>query len=120
MIRLLDKPPEGAGSDRGRSDRNISNRGRPDFKRSGEGRSRDFKKGDFKGKGKSDRWRSSDRKKPKFSPFADNYIEKDVSEYMKHDNLEITIEINNGNKSFTCYTMDLTQKYISINSDYRS
>ena len=80
MIRLLDKPPEGAGSDRGRSDRNRSNRGRSDFKRSGEGRSRDFKKGDFKGKGKSERWRSSDRKKPKFSPFADNYIEKDVVE----------------------------------------
>ena len=80
MIRLLDKPPEGAGSDRGRSDRNRPNRGRSDFKRSGEGRSRDFKKGDFKGKGKSERWRSSDRKKPKFSPFADNYIEKDVLE----------------------------------------
>ena len=80
MIRLLDKPPEGAEPDRGRSDRNRSNRGRSDFKRSGEGRSRDFKKGDFKGKGKSERWRSSDRKKPKFSPFADNYIEKDVVE----------------------------------------
>ncbi|MDA9649341.1 DEAD/DEAH box helicase [Alphaproteobacteria bacterium] len=80
MIRLLDKPHEGAGSDRGRSDRNRPNRGRSDFKSSGEGRSRDFKKGDFKGKVKSERWRSSDRKKPKFSPFADNYIEKDVIE----------------------------------------
>ena len=49
-----------------------------------------------------------------------NYIEKDVAAYMKQSNLEITIEINNGNKSFTCYTMDFTQKYISINSDYRS
>ena len=49
-----------------------------------------------------------------------NYIEKDVADYMKLPNLEITIEINNGNKSFTCYTMDFTQKYISINSDYRS
>ena len=49
-----------------------------------------------------------------------NYIEKDVADYMKQANLEITIEINNGNKSFTCYTMDFTQKYISINSDYRS
>ena len=49
-----------------------------------------------------------------------NYIEKDVANYMKQDNLEISIEINNGNKSFTCYTMDFTQKYISINSDYRS
>ena len=49
-----------------------------------------------------------------------NYIEKDVADYMKQANLEISIEINNGNKSFTCYTMDFTQKYISINSDYRS
>ena len=49
-----------------------------------------------------------------------NYIEKDVADYMKQDNLEISIEINNGNKSFTCYTMDFTQKYVSINSDYRS
>ena len=49
-----------------------------------------------------------------------NYIEKDVADYMKQANLEISIEINHGNKSFTCYTMDFTQKYISINSDYRS
>ena len=49
-----------------------------------------------------------------------NYIEKDVADYMKQPNLEITIEINNGNKNFTCYTMDFTQKYISINTDYRS
>ena len=34
-----------------------------------------------------------------------NYIEKDVADYMKQTNLEITIEINNGNRSFTCYTM---------------
>ena len=49
-----------------------------------------------------------------------NYVEKEVSDYMKQPNLEITIEINNGNKKFTCYTMDFTQNYISINSDYRS
>ena len=49
-----------------------------------------------------------------------NYVEKDVADYMKQPNLEITIEINDGNKNFTCYTMDFTQKYISINSDYRS
>ena len=47
-------------------------------------------------------------------------VEKDVAEYMKQSNLEISIEFNKGNKSFTCYTMDFTQKYISINSDYRS
>ena len=80
MIRLLDKPPEGTSSERGRSDRNRSNRGRTDFKRSGETKSRNFKKDDFKGKGKSDRWKNSDRKKQKFSPFADNFIEKDTIE----------------------------------------
>ena len=98
MVRLLDKPPEGANSsDRGRPDRGRSGRGRsdgdrpgrgkPDYNRSGEGRSRDFKKDDFKGKGKSDRWQNSDKKrtKPKFSPFADNYIEKDISNVENKD-----------------------------------
>ena len=41
---------------------------------------KNFKKDDFKGKGKSDRWQKSDRKKQKFSPFADNFIEKDTIE----------------------------------------
>ena len=79
MIKLLEKPPEGVSSDRGRPDRgrpdrNRSSQGKPDYNRSSEGRSRDFK-----GKGKSDRWQASDKQKtkPKFSPFADNYIEKD-------------------------------------------
>ena len=74
MIKLLEKPPEGASSDRGRPDRNRSSQGKPDYNRSSEGRSRDFK-----GKGKSDRWQASDKQKtkPKFSPFADNYIQKD-------------------------------------------
>ena len=85
MIRLLDKPPEGTSSERGRSDRNRSNRGRTDFKRSGETKSRNFKKDDFKGKGKSDRWKKSDRKKQKFSPFADNFIEKDTIETSDHE-----------------------------------
>ena len=47
MIKLLEKPPEGANSDRGRPDRNRSSQGKPDYNRSSEGRSRDFK-----GKGK--------------------------------------------------------------------
>ena len=79
MIKLLEKPPEGASSDRGRPDRgrpdrNRSSHSKSDYNRSSEGRSRDFK-----GKGKSDRWQASDKQKtkPKFSPFADNYIQKD-------------------------------------------
>jgi len=30
------------------------------------------------------------------------------------------VDLNIGNKDFTAYTMDLTKKYIEINSDYRS
>ena len=49
-----------------------------------------------------------------------NYNENETSEYMKNDNIEINVDISNGLKSFTVYTMDLTKKYIEINADYRS
>ena len=49
-----------------------------------------------------------------------NYNEDQVSEYMKSGNIDISIDISNGSKSFTAYTMDLTKKYIEINADYRS
>ncbi len=49
-----------------------------------------------------------------------NYSETDSSEYMKNSNIEITVDILNGSKKFTAYTMDFTKKYIEINSDYRS
>ncbi len=49
-----------------------------------------------------------------------NYNEQETSEYMKNDNIEIIVDISNGSKSFTAYTMDLTKKYIEINADYRS
>ena len=49
-----------------------------------------------------------------------NYTEAEASEYMKNDNIEINVDIFNGSKNFTAYTMDLTKKYIEINSDYRS
>ncbi len=49
-----------------------------------------------------------------------DYDEKLTARYMKSENLEITIEIYTGKKNFTAYTMDLTKKYIEINSDYRS
>ena len=49
------------------------------------------------------------------------YIEDDAAVYMKESNqIDIKIELNLGDKSFTAYTMDLTKKYIEINSDYRS
>ena len=49
-----------------------------------------------------------------------NYNEVETSEYMKNDNIEIYVNILNGSKKFTAYTMDLTKKYIEINADYRS
>ena len=49
-----------------------------------------------------------------------SYDEQIVAKYMKNENIEINIEIFTGNKSFSAYTMDLTNNYININSDYRS
>ena len=49
-----------------------------------------------------------------------NYNEKEAAHYMKNPNIEISVDVSNGNKNFTVYTMDLTHKYIEINSDYRS
>ena len=51
---------------------------------------------------------------------SQEYDEAKVSEYMKNESLEITIDIGIGSKKFTVYTMDLTKKYIEINADYRS
>ena len=49
-----------------------------------------------------------------------NYEEKIVANYMKNDNIDLNIEISTGIKSFTAYTIDLTNEYIKINADYRS
>ena len=49
-----------------------------------------------------------------------SYSEKDAADYMKNSDIEISVKIGTGNKSFTVYTMDLTKKYIEINADYRS
>ena len=51
---------------------------------------------------------------------SQTYHEKLVAEYMKNENINLVIEISTGIKSFTAYTMDLTNKYININADYRS
>ena len=48
------------------------------------------------------------------------YNESELKEYMKNDKIEITVDLNVGNKNFSSYTMDLTKKYIEINSDYRT
>ena len=48
------------------------------------------------------------------------YNESELKEYMKNDKIEIIVDLNFGNKNFSSYTMDLTKKYIEINSDYRT
>ena len=49
-----------------------------------------------------------------------NYNEIEVAEYMKNEKIDLFIDIQTGKKNFSAYTMDLTTKYIEINSDYRS
>ena len=51
---------------------------------------------------------------------SNSYNEYEASDYMKNDNIDLNVDISNGSKNFTCYTMDLTKKYIEINADYRS
>ena len=51
---------------------------------------------------------------------SQSYDEKTVANYMKNENIDLNIEISTGIKSFTVYTMDLTNEYIKINADYRS
>ena len=48
------------------------------------------------------------------------YQEIEVAEYLRGEKIDLTVDLSNGNKKFTAYTMDLTKKYIEINSDYRS
>jgi len=49
-----------------------------------------------------------------------DYNEIEVAEYMKNEKIDLNINLNVGKKKFSAYTMDLTKKYIEINSDYRS
>ena len=51
---------------------------------------------------------------------SNSYNEIEVAEYMKDEKIDITVDLNIGKKNFTAYTMDLTKKYIEINSDYRN
>ena len=51
---------------------------------------------------------------------VENYDENEIAEYMKNEKIDLTINLEMGSKNFTAYTMDLTKKYIEINSDYRS
>ncbi|MDC3117572.1 bifunctional glutamate N-acetyltransferase/amino-acid acetyltransferase ArgJ [Candidatus Pelagibacter sp.] len=48
------------------------------------------------------------------------YNEDEAAKYMKGPDINFSIDVGNGKKNFTVYTMDLTNEYIKINSDYRS
>ena len=48
------------------------------------------------------------------------FNENEVADYMKSERIDLNIDLNMGKKNFTAYTMDLTKKYIEINTDYRS
>ena len=49
-----------------------------------------------------------------------SYKENEVADYMKEEKIDIYVDLNIGKKNFVAYTMDLTKKYIEINSDYRT
>ena len=51
---------------------------------------------------------------------SSNYKEEIAASYMKEEKIDINVNLNLGKKEFTSYTMDLTKKYIEINSDYRT
>jgi len=51
---------------------------------------------------------------------AKDYKETDLKEYMKWDSIDIEVNLNLGNASFSVYTCDLTHDYIDINADYRN
>ena len=48
------------------------------------------------------------------------YNERDAADYMGNEKIDLLINLNDGSKFFTAYTMDLTKEYIKINADYRS
>ncbi len=49
-----------------------------------------------------------------------SYKEHEAANYMKEEKIDLMVNLNVGKKEFTSYTMDLTKKYIEINSDYRT
>ena len=54
------------------------------------------------------------------SKIAKDYNEKLLEEYMKWDSINIEVNLNIGNASYTVYTCDFTHDYIDINADYRN
>ena len=51
---------------------------------------------------------------------SNSFDEIEAADYMKGEKIDLLVNLNLGKKEFTSYTMDLTKKYIEINSDYRT
>jgi len=51
---------------------------------------------------------------------SSSYNENEAANYMKEEKIDLLVNLNLGKKEFVVYTMDLTKKYIEINSDYRT
>lgn len=51
---------------------------------------------------------------------ADTYREEDGAEYMKNDELIVSVDLGLGRGKAVVWTCDLTHGYIEINADYRS
>ena len=51
---------------------------------------------------------------------AKDYNEKKMKEYMKWDSINIEVNLNIGNDTYTVYTCDFTHDYIDFNADYRN
>ena len=51
---------------------------------------------------------------------AKDYNENKMKEYMKWDSINIEVNLNIGNDTYTVYTCDFTHDYIDINTNYRN
>ena len=49
-----------------------------------------------------------------------SYSEKKAMKYLKKNEINITVDMGMGKKSWSVFTCDLTENYIKINADYRS
>ena len=51
---------------------------------------------------------------------VNNFNELSLSQALKKKQIDILIDLAEGEKEFTVWTSDLTEEYIKINADYRS
>lgn len=49
-----------------------------------------------------------------------NFVEEQVKEYLESENVELTVELNQGEYSATAWGCDLTYDYVKINASYRT